>query len=215
MYHLPVAERQEEVTSLLWKFVAKKHNGCVKRLNRGLTSDVQREIRNLVRKALDRPDTAKELFARIRQKRQHGRYRRVIYVAPLLQGASAREIPVSSSSSGFLICLSSLEGPLPALMVDKIKSVAGRKKLLPFSTRLVNLLAQNKGSVCLSSDRLQELLGYKNPTQATMYRDCLVQAGLVTVGRHYIKGRESKRHSLTKLAVHLMEEATKAKEQTA
>jgi len=68
-----------------------------------------------------------EIFSRLRQKRSQGLYKHVINLAPLLEGDMATS---SSSSSSLLICVSSLETPLPKEIQDRIIEKAGRNKVL-------------------------------------------------------------------------------------
>src|SRR5262249_4107583 len=86
----------EEIVVLLEAFVASKHNGMVSGKERELSGRIRRAV-----KSASRIDRAKdqELFARIRQARQRGRYRRVIRIAPLLRGENQEEEGSKPTSS--------------------------------------------------------------------------------------------------------------------
>jgi hypothetical protein len=72
-------------------------------------------------------------------------------------------------------------------------------------TKLLRLLAANKGSMNLSNRQLCDLLGYKDPKQVQRYRQILIEAGLVRLGTAYSAGAFAKRHSLSKLAKNMFQ----------
>jgi hypothetical protein len=59
----------------------------------------------------------------------------------------------------------------------------------------------------LRQTKLNELLGYKDSKQARKYRQAIVAAGLLTVGRAYSAGAFAKRHLLTRAAKNMFDEA--------
>jgi len=71
----------------------------------------------------------------------------------------------------------------------------------------VNLLHQKKG-IKLSQTTFYQLLGYKNPTRLTTYKQILVKAGILpssSVGNYgYQMGHHAKRYTLTKWATGVM-----------
>ena len=78
---------------------------------------------------------------------------------------------------------------------------------MDFATKLLTMLYSNKGSMNLGRKQLAELLGYKDPNRIQKYREALVKAGLITVGRAYSAGAFAKRHSLTAKAKRMFHEA--------
>ncbi len=66
-----------------------------------------------------------------------------------------------------------VEGQLPEVVQAKIKAVAGRNKVMPFATRLINLLYSKHGKAFLGRKVLSALLGYENPTQIAKYTNLL------------------------------------------
>jgi hypothetical protein len=150
-----------------------------------------------------------EIFARLRQKRSEGQYKHVINLAPLLEGDIANS---SSSSSGLLICVSSLMSALPKEVQDRIVEKAGRNKVMTFATRLINLLHQHRGSCRLHQDKLMELVGYQNKNQVTKYVNILIAAKMVKKGKFYQKCKLSRLYTLSKAVLSLLNDASVKKE---
>lgn len=82
--------------------------------------------------------------------------------------------------------------PLPYQVQNRIMSQAGRNKLLPFATRLVNRLYSNNGEEYLGRPTLLELLGYGNPNQVAKYLGILEKVGVINRGSSYSSGRNGK-----------------------
>jgi hypothetical protein len=226
LYGLPEAERKARIEKVLWQFIIAKHNGTISRMGtaggrRQVEAQVARAVTQAIR--LDPPHRAEslELFARIRQKRQSGAYRRLIVVEPLLAapagkatvGEETAAVDANPSSLSRILGMCIKFGNLPQPMEAAIKAVAGRKKVLDFARRLLHLLHNNNGSLNLGRKELTELLGYKNPKQIQAYRQVLIDAGLLKLGTAYSVGAFAKRHSLTKMAKTIFEVA-KGKEKT-
>lgn len=82
--------------------------------------------------------------------------------------------------------------PLPYHVQSRIMSQAGRNKLLPFATLLLNRLYNNKGKEYLGRTTLLKVLGYNNPNQLGKYLTILEKAGVINRGTSYSKGRNGK-----------------------
>jgi len=120
--------RLEKTVEILTDFVVTKHNGFVSRLHAGHERDVVKQVSRIVECAVTKvDDLGKWWFTRVRQKRQSGQYRRVIYLEPVIrlsqagkavgdqdeQGQEERlsgmqESNTSSPPVGFTICCSDL-----------------------------------------------------------------------------------------------------------
>jgi hypothetical protein len=187
--------------------VRAKHNDTSSRTDSAEGwAEIDAQIARAVKLAVEiaRPESL-ELFARLRQKREQGRYRRVIMLEPVLRGQRPTAIPLPPRQ----LSMSGSFAALPQPLADAVKKVAGRKKqpLIDFATKLLNLIRANKDTMNVSEKKLVELLGYKDGKRARKYRDLLVNAGLITVGRAYSAGAFSKRHSLTAKAQRMFQEA--------
>lgn len=202
LYDLPEDERRHRIVSLILKFVSERHNGYCGRLLNGQEGEVLRQIKDYVALTPNQSPESKEVFAGLRRKRQTGQYKKVINLAPLIEGRT--DSYPSSSSRITSISVSTLDTPLPEELILMIKAKAGRNRVMPFATKLVNLLFQRNGGCRVSRDILQKLLGYTNPNQAIKYRDLLVEAGIITVGRFYDKYRYAKKHTLTEEAMRIL-----------
>jgi hypothetical protein len=90
---------EEEIVELLESFVASKHNGMISGEDRELSGRIRRAVKSasMINRVKD-----KELFARVRQARRQGRYRRVIRIAPLLRGETQERGSIPTSSCLFI-----------------------------------------------------------------------------------------------------------------
>jgi hypothetical protein len=211
LYKQPDCEKV--IYRLLSTFVAQKHNGHCQRIIDGQMDSVEQDLKNTVKSAMKLDPAYQmeslEIFARLRQKRSQGLYKHVINLAPVLEGDV---VTTSSSSSGLLICVSSLATELPKEVQEQIASKAGRNKVMTFATRLINLLHQHRGGCRLHQDKLMELLGYKNKNQVTKYVNILIAAKVVKKGNYYKKSKASRLYTLSKDVTTLMNDAGVKKE---
>jgi hypothetical protein len=193
LYSLPESSRQEEITRLLTAFVLRKHNGCVSRLETGNEQDVISQIARCVELAQDVAPESVIKFAATREKWLNGGYRFPIRIVPALAG----EEDVSSSLPCLITSMCpTLDVPLPQAVQAKIMAEAGRSKVLPFATRLLNRLHTNNGKAYLGRTALQKLLGNSkaanSSSQLSRYLSILEQAGVITRGSSYSAGRNGK-----------------------
>jgi hypothetical protein len=208
LYHEPEKQRQDKILRLLQEFVRQKHNDTSTRTQseqgwKEINSQIVRAVKMSIRLNPSCRSASLELFARIRQKRQQGRYKRVICLEGLLTGVTHTTL---SPLSPFTCMLTNF-APLPSAMQEAIKRVAGRMKVFDFATKLLNLLHENKGSMNIGQKELSDLLGYESPAQMRKYRQVLIKAGLLHLGAAYSTGSFAKRHSLTKAAKEMFEKA--------
>jgi hypothetical protein len=219
LYHLPESERASEINRLLRTFVAEKNNGFVTRWSAGQFEDVFDQLHRCVQRARrigerEGEDWSLGLFQAIREKQASGQYRKVIRLAPLLEGSAGLQRvgeggTTSSSSSLTSIyitvgTLESLDEALPALVVERIDKVRGRSKVIPYATRLLNCLKTSSGTVYISHDRLCEFLGYTDRVRTSDYNEILQRAGLITK-THYVRNKRPCGYQLTEDARRLFE----------
>jgi hypothetical protein len=105
--------RFDQVVELMTEFCLTKHNGFVSSLNAGHEQDVRKRIRRIVSCAITNvDDSGKWWFARVRQKRQSGQYRRIIFLAPVIRSigseTSCQKNNKTPPSPLGLICCSDL-----------------------------------------------------------------------------------------------------------
>lgn len=124
LYDVPEPERERQTFELLCQLVRTKHNGYITRWNDGHHDLIFAQLRRCLEsaRALDedhRPESL-EIFALIRQKRQQGRYRRVINLQPLITGCPPDFGDVDDAAS----CLETLEemGSCPQ-QVEEVEAV--------------------------------------------------------------------------------------------
>ena len=135
LFSLPKDQRLETIKNTLVHFCLTKHNGFISRLGAGLEQEVSEHIHRAVDSGINNADTAfKEYCAIMRQKREKGQYRRIIWLEPLLLGQSERSntLPLV----GFYKCGVSgtpkdqpiLDDPLPSSILAKLMEVATAKQ---------------------------------------------------------------------------------------
>ena len=96
------------------------------------------------------------------------------------------------SSCLFTFMCTSLDVPLPNQIQERIASQAGRNKILPFATGLLNRLYNHKGREHLGRPTLFELLKSKSPRQLVQYLGILEKVGVINRGSSYSSGRNGK-----------------------
>lgn len=195
LYTLPEASRRAQVTRLLTTYVLRKHNGHVSRLLTGREKDVTDQITRCVNMAagIVTPASLKG-FAATREKWSNGGYKHPIRIVPAL--TSEKEIPLPSLRQFTVMCIT-FDDPIPEAVQVRIKEAAGRCKVMPFATRLVNWLYSKGGKAFLSRTALTTMLGYKNPNQIAKYVGVLVRAGVIRRDASYSVGRNGKGYYLT------------------
>ena len=153
-------DRQELATELLQAYVLNKHNGHVSRLNEGHEAEVLSQVERIVASAGKISQDSEELFERIRQGREDGKYWRPIRIIPLLSGTKATigldDVQYNCST---YYSLPIRDDALPAIIEDKLLCYAQRHRMrrtqgqypfVRFSRRLLNYLCDRKGSARLA-----------------------------------------------------------------
>ena len=224
LFQLSESSRLDRIISLLTQFVLKKHNGCVTRLTNGHQQDVIDQIGRCVQMAANINDAnSLKGFEVTRQKWLNGGYKVPIRIVPALLSSFAEvgSFPIQESDPQvqdkdddsllfpclFTVMCIKFDDPLPYQVQERIKAKAGRNKVLPFATRLLNRLYSNNGSEYLGRPILLQLLGYNNPSQIAKYLTILEKAGVIKRGTSYSRGRNGK---LITLAPTVIQEMAKA-----
>ena len=188
LFDLPAGEREQRIMALLTKFVRSKHNGMVDRLNNGREHEVIRQVDQAVRAvARNRHPGCLEHFARIRQRRDEGRYSHVINLVPLIEaGEQAQEphIPWFYYS----VPLSRDDSPVPEPIEADLLRIAEAQKMrrrngdypfVRFSHRLLNVLWANQGHARINREDLLTLTDSGSHDQLVEYRRLLVEASIL------------------------------------
>jgi hypothetical protein len=122
-------DRQVFTTELIRSYVLNKHNGHVSRLTDGHESEVLSQIQRIVASAEKISQDSSELFARIREGRDNGKYWRPIRIVPLLSGTRA----TTEVQEKDIICttysLPIRDDVLPLPIEDKILQFAKMKRM--------------------------------------------------------------------------------------
>jgi hypothetical protein len=147
-------------TSLLQGYVLSKHNGHVSRLNDGHEAEVLSQLERIVASAADISQDSAELFGRIRQGREEGKYWRPIRIVPLISAIETEGSDEEQYNCSTYYSLPIRDDVLPASIEEKLLSYAkqwrmrrsqGDYPFVRFSRRLLNLLWDRKGSARLST----------------------------------------------------------------
>ena len=159
-------DRQERATDLLQNYVLNKHNGHVSRLNDGKEAEVLSQVQRIVDSTAIITQDSFELFARIREGRENGKYWRVIKIVPLLPGGRATRDDDDDYGDHIICTTYSLpirDDLLPHIIEHKLAHFARSKRMrrtqgdypfVRFSRRLLNILYDRKGSTRLSTRTL-------------------------------------------------------------
>lgn len=211
-YH-GLADKESQAAAEIVAWLKRKHNGHSRRMALGDIVEVERQVANAVGQALkiQRPESL-ALFTSLRSKRAAGRYTLLISIGPILRGeAGAGE--GTPSPPGQLIVYPlrppedvDLERPLPPALTALIQTEAGRNKVMPFATRLINHLEAKGGRARVRRDRredrgrkdtLVDFLGYKGIGKIDKYVHVLIRAGVLMKGRPSSQGNASREYVLT------------------
>jgi len=153
-WEVPEELRLERTVEIMTDYVVAKHNGFVSRLDAGHEPDVVKQISRIVSCAVAKVDeSGKWDFMRVRQKRQSGQYRRVIFLESAItssqDGKAVQDSETLSSSLG-LICWSDL-GEDKGHVETQIQPRPGAKT--PSSPLEVNNGLSDSGDIDRVSDR--------------------------------------------------------------
>ena len=188
LFDLPAGERIQEIIALLTTFVRTRHNGMVDRLNGGREHEVIRQVGQAVRAvAKNRYPACLEHFARIRQRRDEGRYAHLINLAPLIEGEEedrADHTPWFSYSVAFSRDDSTTPEGIEATLAqvartEKMRRRKGEYPFVRFARRLLNILWANKGHARINRGDLLTLSDSGDTHQLVDYRRLLVGAGIL------------------------------------
>jgi len=178
----------ERTTELLQAFVADKHNGYVTRVNDGRFAEVLTQVERIVEGASDQSAESKELFCRVRQRRDQGKYRRVINIEPILVGECTQE-QYDGEDNCTTYCVSipnPSDDPIPAEIESLITQFAkshrmqvrgGVYPILRIARRLLNHLWGRKGSARIHRDILAGWAGGVN--QQNRFKKVLLGLGII------------------------------------
>ena len=114
LHEIPENDRIIKILSLLVDFALNKHNGYITRLNLGQKQEVVDHIKSSVDSGIRNVgDHGEEVFARIRLKRQSGKYSKVYFLEQLILKpvSEAGSSNTLSSSVVLTVCCSVLDSP--------------------------------------------------------------------------------------------------------
>jgi hypothetical protein len=184
-------DRQELAVELLQSYVLNKNNGHVSRLHDGRESEVLAQVERIVASAGVINQDSSDLFARIREGRENGKYRRQIMLAPDLSGTNTigetEDRQYTCSTCMFINKETSLPGTLEA-HIDQIardnrmRKRNGEYPFVRFARRLLHTLWQQGGTARLNNELLTEMVGTSNPNQQVSYRRLLQDGDLIVEG---------------------------------
>lgn len=168
-------DREARTVELLQRYVLEKHNGCVTRLNEGKEGEVLSQVERIVEGACEMSAGSKEVFLRIRQKRQQGGYKRLIEIVPVLRRDRGEVFvsvtPEDPEEGGYKSTTYSLplrEIPLPrAIEVElvryaqdsKMRRSRGEFPLVRFALRFLGSLWLSRGAARIHTEDLRAMVG--------------------------------------------------------
>ncbi len=206
LFHVPADDRLERTISSLQHFCSTKHNGFISRLEQGLVDDVDAQVDRVVEHAVETA-TEKDLFARIRQKREKGFYRQNYLLEPLILGQqqTGQEMMKDPSSTVLLLISRNTFTPDHTELPEVVEAIedyyrssgkrlfaSTKQKLMAF----VNFLGSQGGQANLSQTDQLPKLGFKNSRQREAIKH-LEQAGVISIGDAYSTGRFGKMYRLS------------------
>ena len=87
LFHLPEDQRLEKIENILVQFCLTKNNGFISRLLADMQEQVVEHVHRAVESGITNADMQFKTYCAImRQKREKGQYRQVIYLEPVLLG---------------------------------------------------------------------------------------------------------------------------------
>ncbi|WP_145275723.1 hypothetical protein [Tautonia plasticadhaerens] len=188
LYDTPRGERAEAVLDLLKTFAATKGNGYISRLEEGKADLVEGNLKRIVESVarIDNPE-ALAWFLKTRQRRDSGKYSRLIYVAPLICSGASRSLPFRPMTRSKATCKEPRSDRLPDQIESTLDAVVkrfGMRKrggdypFVTFARRLVNLLFDNEGRADID---LETFLGWTNNSrsQNDRFKKLLAQANII------------------------------------
>lgn len=212
-FHLPEIERLGKIKQLLVRFCMTKNNGFISRLAGGLDQEVTEHVHRAVESGIDNADMQFKAYAAImRQKREKGGYRQVIYLEPVLSGQDQQS--TLSPSVGFIMCPTKEAefAPLPDQIISRLldayratgrqprrNSKTGQYPIIEKCTAFINALYSANGKGRLSQDTLRNF-GFSAHSQRELLKKLMVKAGIITVGGYRSKAA-SRVYHLTKNAM--------------
>lgn len=186
-------EREARSIELLQRYVLDKHNGLVTRLNEGKEDEVLSHVGRIVEGAGSMAAESKELFLRVRQKRQQRKYKRLIEIIPILEGSDGEgfvpgmsDVPGGEEYNCTTYSLPLSPESLPPALEDRLIQHAethrmrrsrGEFPLVRFARRFLGLLWHNTGSARIHTDDLATMVG--NVNQQIEYKQVLLGLGLI------------------------------------
>ena len=217
-------DKEALIVEVLDWFVENRHNGRSSRINEGQMDQVKSHIRRIVQCASEISDVRSlEIFARMRQKRELGLYRRVIRVLPLLGGEQEEQQDNGVILFSSCFTISNFDDALlPNDIEDQLLAVAQEKRMrrrggeypfLRFARRFLNTLWDNSGQARLGTDSLNAMSGSQKADSQIAYKRHLQDAGLIGdwQGTHR-RGTASTLYGLTSRARQAFERRDQSKQ---
>lgn len=236
LWHLPEEKRRTRIRTLLTTYCLEKNNGRISRLEIGLEKEVVSHVERIIDCAIRETDDLGKLhFTKVRQKRDTGQYRHVIYLEKAIADSSITSS--SSSTVGFTLCCTVLDShssskrresasewtfepddsPLPENIKNDIlgyyqrcnKSIQKRtfKKLI----RFINHLRRQGGEARLGIKSLAKM-GFSNHA-ARQHIKTLEKIGIINIGGYYPAGGLGTSYRLAKKAMPKIEQSLVKKRQ--
>jgi hypothetical protein len=227
LFDLGEDQRLKKINDLLVHFCMGKNNGYISRLTDGSEDEVIEHVGRAVHSGIINADMQFQTYCAImRQKRERGRYKQVIYLEPLL--AATERASTLSPPVGFIMCPTKKadSSPLPASVISRWmeayratgrmprkNKTTGQYPILQKCTTFINALYANGGKGRIGQHTLREF-GFRANDQRELLKKIMVRARLITIGRYAAK-TASRLYSLTKETMVQLDEQRKQREEQA
>ena len=224
LHHLPESQRLERIKTALVHYCLTKHNSRISRLNGGLEEEVIQHVHRAVDSGIASVDMGFKTHAAVmRQKRERGRYTRVIYLERVLEG---KDDSNSSSSCWVYMCPTKKPDftPLPNQIINqlldacratgrapRIKKTTGQYPIIEKCTAFINAIYQSGGKARVSQETLRKY-GFTANNQRELLKAIMVKAGIMTKGG-YKSQTASRLYRLTKETIQQLDKQRRPEEQ--
>jgi hypothetical protein len=211
-FHWP--DKDARILELLCAFARIKHNGCISRDPEGalVTEQLQRIVGHVQQQTAE----SKEQFAIVRQKRQTGKYRRIIMLEQVLAMPACSLATTTTNNNRLDYKCNPLPAPIEALLAAQItprmrRRADGDYPYLEFARPFLHALWDNKGKCRINREACLKMSGSRKPNTQSRFKQLLVQAGLLepdwqkTIRRY----QHAALYKLTEAAMELFRQATR------
>jgi hypothetical protein len=200
LWHIPQDDRLDKIIRLLQDYCIKKNNGFISRLETGMIQDVTGHVERAVMEGIKFMNAQGKMYcATMRQKRNRGQYKRIIYLEPVLHDAAhAGEERLEKDFTsplpvGFICCTVLDAAPTPDDRRDRAENWEFKADDTPLPEELESLITryyQNKKVSCYKPTmvKITRLINHLHRNQGQ------VRMGIKTLAKIGFTNHASRQH---------------------